>query len=118
MEALRNMYKGTVQTEKMAAIENVVDPKIIADGKIMAEVKIMADPKILANDEIPAAREKRADGKILAGVEISVPGEIPAAMGKLAELEKEAACLLFRLGGISNQLSLVPLMSKFSSSLM
>jgi hypothetical protein len=96
--------------EKMAAIENVADPKIIADGKIMA------DPKILADDEIPAAREKQADGKILAGVEISAPGEIPAAMEKPAELEKQAACLLFRLGGISNcYFSLVPLMSTFLS---
>ncbi len=34
-------------------------------------------------------------------VEISAPGEIPAFTEKLAELEKQA-CLLFRLGGISN----------------
>ncbi len=53
------------------------------------------------------------DGKILAGVEISVPSEI------LAELEKQAARLLFRLGGISTaDFSLVPLMSTFCSSLM
>jgi hypothetical protein len=37
MEALKNMYKSIVQTEKMAAIENVADPKTIADGKIMAD---------------------------------------------------------------------------------
>jgi hypothetical protein len=54
--------------------------------------------RILADEEIPAAREKQADGKILAGVEISAPGEIPAAMEKPAELEKQAACLLVRLG--------------------
>ncbi len=52
--------------------------------------------------KIPAARENQADGKILAGVEISAPGEIPTAMEKPAELEKQAACLLFRLSGISN----------------
>jgi hypothetical protein len=62
-------HKVTVQTEKMAGIENVVDPKIIAYGKIMEEVKIMAGPKILEDDEIPAAREKWADGKILASQE-------------------------------------------------
>ena len=72
--ALRNMYKNTAQMEKMAAIENVADPKIIAEGKIMADVKIKADPKILTDVEIPAAREKQADGNILAGVEISAPG--------------------------------------------
>jgi hypothetical protein len=82
--ALRNIYKNTVQMEKMAAIENVADPKIIADGKIMANVKIMVDPKILADGGIPAAREKQAEGKILAGVEISAPGEIPPALGVLS----------------------------------
>jgi hypothetical protein len=48
------------------------------------------------------AVEKQADGKILAGVEISAPGEIAAAIEKPAEQEKQAACLLFRLGGIYN----------------
>ncbi len=48
------------------------------------------------------AREKQADSKILAGVEISVSDEIPAAIEKPAEPEKQAACLLFRLGGISS----------------
>jgi hypothetical protein len=61
----------------------------------------MADPKIMADEEALAAGEKQVDGKILAGVEISAPGEIPAAMEMLAELEKQEACLLFRLGGIS-----------------
>jgi hypothetical protein len=28
MEALKNMYKSIAQTEKMAAIENVADPKL------------------------------------------------------------------------------------------
>jgi hypothetical protein len=55
-----------------------------------------------ADCEILAANESQADCKILAGVEISAPGEIPVFTEKLAELEKQAACLLFRLGGISN----------------
>jgi hypothetical protein len=86
------MYKNTTQAEKMAAVENVGDPKIIADGKIKA------GPKIPADGEILAAREKQADGKIHAGIEISAPGEILAAIEKPAfeerpaELEK-AYCL-------------------------
>ena len=47
------MYKSTALIEKMAAIGNAADPKIIADGKIMADVKI------------PVAREKQTDGKSL-----------------------------------------------------
>jgi hypothetical protein len=47
---------------------------------------------------ILAARENQADDTILAGVEISGPGEIPASVEILAELEKQAARLLFRLG--------------------
>jgi hypothetical protein len=39
---------------------------------------------------------------MLAGVEISAPGEIPAFIEKLAKLEKQAAGLLFRLGGMSS----------------
>ncbi len=65
MIALENMYKNTAQAEKMAAVGNVADPKIIAEGKIMAVVKIKAGPKILADGEIPAAREKQAEGKSL-----------------------------------------------------
>jgi hypothetical protein len=63
---------------------------------MLAASKNQADGKILATNE------NQADGKILASVEISAPGEIPAFIEKLAELEKQAACLLFRLGGISN----------------
>jgi hypothetical protein len=57
METLKNMCKSTAQAEKMAAIENV------ADGKIMAEVKIMANPKIYSDDENPAAGEKHSGWK-------------------------------------------------------
>ncbi len=56
----------------------------------------------------PCGQRNQADEGILAGVEIPVPGEKPAFVEKLVELEKQAgqekqaACLLFRLGGISN----------------
>ena len=51
------------QTEKMAAIENVADPKIIADGNILAAAENQADGKILD------AAENQVDGKILAAAE-------------------------------------------------
>jgi hypothetical protein len=57
--ALRNMYKSTALIEKMAAIENTAEPKIIADGKIMADVKINTGPKILADGEIPWLEKNR-----------------------------------------------------------
>jgi hypothetical protein len=98
--SLRSAYKNTAHTEKMAAIENAADPKIIADGKIMTNVKIKEGPKILADGEIHA--EKQAVGKILAGIEISAPDKIPTAIEKPVEAEKQAACLLFRLSGISS----------------
>jgi hypothetical protein len=34
MEALKNMYKSTMQAEKIAAIENVENPKIIAVPRV------------------------------------------------------------------------------------
>jgi hypothetical protein len=46
--------------------------------------------------KIIAPTEKQADDRILAGVEIPAPGKKPAG------LEKLAARLLFRLGGISS----------------
>ncbi len=52
--------------------------------------------------EILAFAENQADDRILAGVEIPAPGENPPFVEKVAELEKQAACLLFRLGGISS----------------
>ena len=36
IKALKNMYKNMVQARKMADIESVADPKIMADGKITA----------------------------------------------------------------------------------
>ncbi len=52
--------------------------------------------------EILAFTENQADDRILAGVEIPAPGKKPAFEEKPAGLEKQAACLLFRLGGISS----------------
>ena len=47
--------------------------------------------------------EKQADNRILAGVKIPAPGEKPVSVELLAGLEKQAASLLFRLGGIFNR---------------
>jgi hypothetical protein len=74
----------------LAASENQADCKILSANENQADCKILED------------NENHADGKFLAAVEISTPGEIPAFTEKLAELEKQAACLLFRIGGISN----------------
>jgi hypothetical protein len=52
--------------------------------------------------KILAFTENQADDRILAGVEIPAPGKKPASEEKPAGLEKQAARLLFRLGGISN----------------
>jgi hypothetical protein len=92
----------------MAAIENAADSKKCCGFKNHCGwqnhdgVKIKAGPKILGDGEIHVATEKQAVGKILAGVEISAPDKIPAAIEKPAEAGKQAACLLFRLGGISS----------------
>jgi hypothetical protein len=66
-----------------------------ADWKILAANENQADGKILA------VRENQADNGILE-IEIPASGEKPAFTEKLVELEKQAARLLFRLGGISN----------------
>ena len=63
---------------------------------------MLAASKNQAESKILAARENQADDRIIAGVEIPALGEKPAFEEKLAESEKQAACLLFRLGGISN----------------
>jgi hypothetical protein len=84
----------------LAANKNQADGKILAASENQADGKILVANENQADDKILAARENQADGKILAGVEIS--GEIPVSVEILAELEKQAACLLFRLGGISN----------------
>jgi hypothetical protein len=90
-------YISTEKYKQMhAASENQADSKILAANENQADGKILAAHENQADGKILAADENQADGKILA------PGEIPASMEKLAELEKVAACLLFRLGGISN----------------
>jgi hypothetical protein len=93
VRALKTMYKS-LRTENY--VQKLAASKSQADFKILAASENQADCKILA------ASENQADGKILAGVEIPAPGELPALIEKLAELEKQAACILFRLGGISN----------------
>ncbi len=86
----------------LAARENQGESKILAARENQAESKILAARENQAESKILAARENQAESKILAGVEIPPPGEKPAFVEKLAELEKQAAFLLFRLGGISN----------------
>ncbi len=76
--------------------------KILAANENQADWKILAANEKQADGKILAARENQADNGILAGIEIPAPGEKPAFTEKLVELEKQAACLLFRLGGISN----------------
>ena len=73
-----------------------------AENKILKYVQILLARKNQVDCEILAARENQGDDRILAGVEIPAPGEKPAFVEKLAELEKQAAFLLFRLGGISS----------------
>ena len=64
---------------------------------------MLAASKNQAESKILAARENQADDRILAGVKIPAPGEKPVSVELLAGLEKQAASLLFRLGGIFNR---------------
>ncbi len=82
------------KNNKNISIENIY--KMFAVNENQVDSKILAASESQADGKILAASENQADGKILA------PGEIPASMEMLAELEKQAARLLFRLGGISN----------------
>ncbi len=86
----------------LAASKNQVDWEIPAFTKNQADWEILAFAKNQADWKILVFAENQADYRILAGVEIPAPGEKPAFVEKLAELEKQAACLLFRLGGISS----------------
>jgi hypothetical protein len=94
------MWKNNqnIITEKyiqmLAVSKNQADSKILAASKNQADSKILAADENQADGNILAADENQADGKILA------PGEIPVSMEKLAELDMQAARLLFRLGGI------------------
>ncbi len=96
--ASKNQADGKI----LAAAENQADGKIPAANKNQADCEIFAARENHADCKILAARENQADDRILAGVEIPAPGEKPAFTEKLAELEKQSACLLFRLGGSSN----------------
>ncbi len=103
-----NMYKY-LQLEKIKRIEksllftkNQADWEILAFAEKQADWEILAFAEKQADWEILAFAEKQADYRILAGVEITAPGEKPAFVEKLAELEKQAARILFRLGGISS----------------
>ncbi len=80
----------------LAASENQADGKILAANENQADGKILAASENQADYKILAASKKPADGRTLAA------SEIPASMEMLAELEKQAARLLFRLGKISN----------------
>jgi hypothetical protein len=65
-------------------------------------VKSLRLQKIRRIYKILAFTKNQEDDRILAGVEIPVPGKKPSSAEKPAGLEKLAARLLFRLGGISS----------------
>ncbi len=109
--------KNQADWEIPAFTENQADWAILALTKNQADWEILAFTKNQADWEILEFAENQAGWEILAGVEIPSSGEKPAFVEKLAKLEKQAARLLFRLGGISN-CWLLPLMSSFSSLLM
>jgi hypothetical protein len=75
---------------------------MLAASKNLAESKILAARENQAESKILAARESQADNRSIAGVEIPALGEKTVFEEKLVESEKQAAFLLFRLGGISN----------------
>ncbi len=94
--------KNQADWEIPAFTKNKADWEILAFAENQADWEILAFAKNQADWEILAFAENQADDKILAAVEIPAPGEKPTFVEKLAELEKQAACLLFRLGGISS----------------
>ncbi len=94
--------KNLADWEIPAFTKNQADWEIPAFTKNQADWEILAFGDNQADWEILAFAENQADWEILAGIEIPESGEKPAFVEKLAELEKQAACLLFRLGGISN----------------
>ncbi len=83
----------------LAARENQAD-WVFAENQ--ADWEILAFAENQADWEILAFAENQADDRILAGVEIPAPVEKPTFVENLAKLEKQVACLLFRLSGISN----------------
>ncbi len=65
-------------------------------------MKSLRFQKVRRIHKILAFKENQANDRNLAGVEIPAPSKKPASEEKTAGLEKQAARLLFRLGGISN----------------
>ncbi len=92
----------------LAAKKNQADWEIPAFAEKLVDWEILAFAENQADWEILAFAKKQVDYRILAGVEMAAPGkkpafeEKPALEEKLARLEKQAACLLFRLGRISS----------------
>ena len=94
--------KNQADWEIPAFTKNQVDWEILAFAEKQADWEILGFAEKQADWEILAFAEKQADDRILAGVEIPVPGKKPVSEEKLAGLKKQAACLLFRRGGISS----------------
>jgi hypothetical protein len=94
--------KNQAESKILAVRENQAESKILAARENQAESKILAARQNQAESKILETRENQADDRIIVGVEIPALGEKPAFEEKLVESEKQATCLLFRLGGISN----------------
>ncbi len=90
---IRRIEKSMLLLKIRRIEKSLLLPKNQADWGILAFTKNQADWEILA------FAENQAVERFLGGVEIPAPGEKPAFVEKLAELEKQ---LLFRLGGISS----------------
>ncbi len=88
--------------KSLLLLKNQAGWEIPAFAKNQTDWEILAFTKNQADWEILAFAKNQADWEILAGVEIPAYGEKPAFEEKQAELEKQTACLLFRLGGISS----------------
>ncbi len=86
----------------LAARKNQADWEIPAFAEKQVDWEILAFAENQVDWEILAFAKKQADDSILVGVEIAVPGKKPALEEKPAGLEKQAACLLFRLSWISS----------------
>ncbi len=92
--------------EILAFAKNQADWEILAFAKNQADWEILAFAEKQADWEILVFAKNQADDRIFSGIEIPAPGEKhefeekPASEEKPAGLEKQEACLLFRLGGI------------------
>jgi hypothetical protein len=97
LQKIRRIYRILASTKNQADLRNPC-----ADKKSGGFKKSLRLQKIRRIYRILASTENQADDRILAGVEIPAPGKKPAPGEKPAGLEKQAAHLLFRLGGISS----------------